>query len=272
MKSSIITGENTQKHFVETYRFKVLAAEHRNESDVKASNIQEQEQVQNIISEPIQSMPLDPHSIAATPPASSVAGNESFVEELLKKVDELGDNVIKLQMQIENQESEFNARLVNETQRARVEGIEAGKAEAKASYDSELSNLNKLYSASILKLEEAANKLNLLAQKSESELGSAAIEIAREVIAREVSLDSSSIAVSLAKKLIAELANPSNITISVNPINADMLNSEFAGETKNIKIVPDDAIAPGGVIIVSDVGNLEAGLQTRLEKLKSMVG
>lgn len=273
MKSSIITNETSQRHFVQNYRFKVLLGEHT-DSSAHAHSAPPRQSEPEIAQQPSTPMPasepmLDPMGSSATPAAQSK--NDSFVEELLKKVDEMGDNVIKLQMQIENQESEFNARLASETERARAEGEAMGEAKAKDSLAKELQTLKTQYSASVSKLNDAALALDKFIAKNEAELGSAAIEIAKEVIAKELKQNSADIAISLAKGLLSELNSANKITLSANPDDAGFLKDALSGDTR-INILADDAIAKGGVIITSDAGNLEANLSQRLEKLKTMVG
>lgn len=53
----------------------------------------------------------------------------------------MGDNVIKLQMQIENQEREFSSRLASEVERAKTEGEEVGRAKAGEEFTAQLDEL-----------------------------------------------------------------------------------------------------------------------------------
>ena len=73
-----------------------------------------------INSEPIQNIEEErPNTVEST-----------FIEELLKKTDELSGNIVKLQMQIENQESEFKIRLENETVRSQNQKTGGGDYKA----------------------------------------------------------------------------------------------------------------------------------------------
>ena len=196
--------------------------------------------------------------------------DSSFVEELLKKTDELSSNIIKLQMQIENQESEFAKRLEAEIARAKEDGKNEGIAQTNAANEAKIKELEAKFSASAAKLDEQYAKFDEFLKKSEDELGQTAIKIAKEVIEKEVSSASSQIAHHLANSLIKELSDVKNIEIRVNPEDSDYLKEQFS-KNERVKVSADDAISKGGVVIISEGGNIDATMQTRLEKLKMLV-
>ena len=196
--------------------------------------------------------------------------DSSFVEELLKKTDELSSNIIKLQMQIENQESEFAKRLEAEIARAKEDGKNEGIAQTNAANEAKIKELEAKFSASAAKLDEQYVKFDEFLKKSEEELGQTAIKIAKEVIEKEVSSASSQIAHHLANSLIKELSDVKNIEIRVNPEDSEYLKEQFS-KNERVKVSADDAISKGGVVIISEGGNIDATMQTRLEKLKMLV-
>lgn len=277
MKSSIITNETASKHFVQNYRFKNLNDTKDQSQAPSAIEIESiSEPNEEIIQTPtIQASPsddfapLDAYAPSATP--SQTNGSDSFVEELLKKVDEMSDNVIKLQMQMENQESEFNARLQAEVQRAKSEGEAYGRQEMQKEQASIIQELQNQYANSCAKLDAKAKWLEEFANKNESELANTAMQIAKEVIASELSANSAQVATSLARALLADIAQASQITMSLNPADYEVVKQQFA-EDSRIKFSQDEAVAKGGVIITSDVANIEGDISKRLQKFKSMVG
>ena len=194
----------------------------------------------------------------------------SFVEDLLKKTDEMSSNIIKLQMQIESQENEFNNRLNLELESAKEKFSKEGYEQARAEFEKELNDLRDKYLKSVSKLEEACVNLNAFIEKNEKELADTAIDIAKEVILKELENNSSKIAYALAKDLINELKGAGSIEIKVNSIDYNYLKEHFS-ENSHIKITLDDAISKGSVIILSDSGNIESNLNARLIKIKKMV-
>ena len=287
MKSSVITSETSPAHFIENYRFKVLGSNERAQDSapvlIEENNLSEELNEQNLEqggenftpqNQPVHQMQSSMQNHFVPQPQNSQAHqsgfDSSFVEELLKKTDELSSNIIKLQMQIENQESEFAKRLEAETIRAKEDGKNEGIAQTNAANEAKIKELEAKFSASAAKLDEQYVKFDEFLKKSEEELGQTAIKIAKEVIEKEVSSASSQIAHHLANSLIKELSDVKNIEIRVNPEDSDYLKEQFS-KNERVKVSADDAISKGGVVIISEGGNIDATMQTRLEKLKMLV-
>ena len=287
MKSSVITSETSPAHFIENYRFKVLGSNERAQDSapvlIEENNLSEELNEQNLEqggenfapqNQPVRQMQPNMQNHFAPQSQNSQAHqpgfDSSFVEELLKKTDELSSNIIKLQMQIENQESEFAKRLEAEIARAKEDGKNEGIAQTNAANEAKIKELEAKFSASAAKLDEQYVKFDEFLKKSEEELGQTAIKIAKEVIEKEVSSASSQIAHHLANSLIKELSDVKNIEIRVNPEDSDYLKEQFS-KNERVKVSADDAISKGGVVIISEGGNIDATMQTRLEKLKMLV-
>lgn len=284
MKSSVITSETSPAHFIENYRFKVLGVGERATDSapvlIEENNLSEELSEQNFGQKGENFIPQASHQTQtnsqnhfapqAQSPQIQQAGESSFVEELLKKTDELSSNIIKLQMQIENQESEFAKRLEAEISRAKEDGKNEGIAQANAANEARINELEARFSASAAKLDEQYVKFDEFLKKIEEELGQTAIKIAKEVIDKEISTSSNQIAHHLASSLIKELSNVKNIEIRINPEDSEYIKEQFS-KNEHVKISADDAISKGGVVIISDGGNIDATMQTRLEKLKMLV-
>ncbi|WP_103593542.1 flagellar assembly protein FliH [Campylobacter concisus] len=284
MKSSVITSETSPAHFIENYRFKVLGVGERATDSapvlIEENNLSEELCEQNFGQKGENFAPQASHQTQTNSqnhfasqtqsPQIQQTGESSFVEELLKKTDELSSNIIKLQMQIENQESEFAKRLEAEISRAKEDGKNEGIAQANAANEARINELEARFSASAAKLDEQYVKFDEFLKKIEEELGQTAIKIAKEVIDKEISTSSNQIAHHLASSLIKELSNVKNIEIRVNPEDSEYIKEQFS-KNEHVKISADDAISKGGVVIISDGGNIDATMQTRLEKLKMLV-
>ena len=93
------------------------------------------------------------------------------------------------------------------------------------------------------------------------------MDIAKEIIQKEVSENSNKVAYSLAKALINDLKEATKIVIKANPKNVSFLKSHL----DNIQIVEDEAIKEGGIVILSDIGNIEADINQRFKALKEAI-
>ncbi len=260
---NVIENSATNGHKVEPYHFKVLggskvvqSSEDDVTSSVKESNKETKDEL-NTLSKPEVVVQVDEQQ-------------NKFIEELLKKSDELSTNIVKLQMQIEKQEEDFNNRLKNELERESKNAYERGYQKAKDDLELGLKEIKEKFLDSINTLDLEIKKGNDFLYKIEEELSSTAIEIAKEVIAKEVKESSSIIANTLAKILIKELKDAKNIKLKVNPKDFKAFK-EIYSESENIKVDADSAITEGGVVVLSDAGNLDGSIQTRLEKVKNLV-
>ena len=264
MADNIINKEHVEAHTVQRYRFKVLGS---SVSDLQASSAMEE----GLSKDPFES--TDEVALINEIPKVLRAEESSqhlFVEELLKKTDELTTNVIKLQLQIERQEGEFNQRLNEELKRERENAHTQGYQKAKEELEGVLSEVKSRYLKSINQLETLSVNIEEKLLKIESEMSATAFEIAKEVIKKEVTLESGQIAVLLSKELLKELKDASKIELKVNPKDLEMLKELYANNEK-IKVSADDAITLGGVVLLSDAGNLDGSLAMRLEKVKYLI-
>ncbi|OCX42641.1 flagellar assembly protein FliH [Campylobacter ornithocola] len=264
--TNVISPENISAHVVEGYHFKVM-------SEMSSNEEQKHEETQ-IISQilPTQNAQqvVENQTIETTPQAPQPQIQPDFVEDLLKKTDEMSGNIIKLQMQIESQEAEFNNRLNTELEHAKEKFTKEGYEQAQKNFESELEALKEKYLKSVEKLEDTVQTLNEFLSKNEKELADTAVIIAKEVIAKELEENSSLIALNLAKELMNELKNATKIELKLNPDDFEYVKTHLQ-EQSNIKFSLDDAINKGSVLILSDAGNIESNLNNRLQKIKNMV-
>ncbi|HDZ5065102.1 TPA: flagellar assembly protein FliH [Campylobacter jejuni] len=270
-RSNVISGGTSEQHVVEGYRFKVISEFDNHAGEKKHTQALDEENVNTPLNDekPVE----DNQTVVSTqvsPEAQAPAFQSSFVEDLLKKTDEMSSNIIKLQMQIESQENEFNNRLNSELENAKEKFTKEGYDKAKEEFQKDLSDFKDKYLKSIAKLDNACENLENFIEKNEKELADTAIDIAKEVILKELELNSSKIAYALAKDLISELKGASAIELKVNTEDYEYLKEQF-GQNAHIKVSLDDAISKGSVVIISDAGNIESNLNSRLTKIKKMV-
>ncbi len=100
------------------------------------------------------------------------------------------------------------------------------------------------------------------------ELISVALDIAKEVIQKEVSEHSEEIAYNLAKALMEDIKEATEIQIKANPKDAKYLKKK---NLNNVEILEDDAVKEGGVVIISDIGNIDAEIFQRFKAIKEAI-
>lgn len=266
MDVNVIRSDRIKRHNVEAYHFKVLGSSTpQKDEDVGIEEFVEEpkEVIEGVDLEEIE--PQEPQMQPQEP-----SREDNFVEKLLKKTDELSSNIIKLQMQIESQEAEFEKRLQDEISRAKEDGIKEGEEIANQKANEQIKSLQEQYGRSVALLENECKNMQEFTKKTETELSSVAIDVAKEVIQKELENSSSKIALSLSHALMKEIENGTKIEIKTNPKDFSVLSSEFE-QNEHVSVKEDEAIAQGGVIILSSIGNLDGTISTRLEKITQMM-
>ena len=253
--ATVIQNSALSKHSVDKYNFKVIA--------LGSNEDNEEIQTQTLPSEP----KIEAGDSEIDSSALSSSSKESLIESLMKKTDEMSSNFIKLQMKLESKEEEYKLSLQKATEKAFAEGMEAGKAKAMEAEEQSVSKSLEQFASSVKTLEESAKVFEGSLEAVKNELIFAALDISKEVIKVELSENSSEVAKLLSDELIKDLQSASKITLKVNPKDHGNI-SVHLGKLKYIDIVSDSAVSPGGVIILSDAGNIDAQISKRFERVK----
>lgn len=249
----VISQNRASSHTISKYQFKILSGS--SGSMVEETTPEIFHQVQNT-SETVERR-LD----------SGGSSKDALIESLLKKADEMSSNVIKMQMHIEAMQSEHTKALEEERKKGYDEGVVAGKTQEKASGDALNAKVHDQISQSIKTLENTASDFVTALNSIQKELTHTALDIAKEVIGIETSEHSSKIASKLAEDLMEELKDATRITLKVNPADHGYI-SEKVGSLNHVEVFSDRAISPGGVVAISDVGNIDSEIKKRYERLK----
>ncbi len=257
--ASVITSSNMESHTVDKYNFKVLA------SPVEGSD---KEHTKSIF-EPVHTKDEHPERRESDIDASAMSSSskDSLIESLMKKTDDMSSNFIKLQMKLESMTEEHNREMALAKEEAFAEGVEAGKKQLLEDSEQNILNGREQFSASVSTLEKSAQEFDNALEAIKKELITAAIDIAKEVISVELNESSSAIATVLSSELIKELQSASKITLKVNPKDHGPI-SEHVGSMEHIEVVSDSAVSIGGVVAISDAGNIDAEISKRFERVK----
>jgi len=256
---SVINNENIDEHTVDKYSFKVLSLTKNDTQDVSEVSA----------FEPEHSKDDHPSRRESDVDSSSLSNSskDSLIESLMKKTDDMSSNFIKLQMKLESMTEEHQREMVLAKEEAFANGVESGKKEAME--DGELNRNSGLeqFATSVATLENAAKEFDSALEGIKKELISAALDISQEVVSIEINENSSAIATVLSSELIKELQSASKITLKVNPKDHGAI-SEHVGSMEHIEVVSDSAVSEGGVIALSDAGNIDAEISKRFERVK----
>jgi len=262
---TVISESNTHGHIINKYNFKVLSA-----TAVESSNSDDEfitgasAQVTNLT----QKKEIKEEPQIKSENTLSTSSKDTLIESLLQKTDEMSSNFIKMQMKLESKEEEYKQALEVSKAQSFEEGKVEGMKESEELVKAEHTALMTQFASSVETLEKSTQEFSTSIESIKEELIHAAIDIAKEVILVEMSEKSSLIATTLAQDLITEIQSSSQVTIKVNPHDKVALEQSL-GTLENVKIISDNAVNNGGVVILSDAGNIDGDIMKRFERIKN---
>ncbi len=270
---TVIQDNNRSAHIINKYNFKVLSSstptvgsssENDNNGFVSGFSQKSEEgstPISNVSEGQAQTVETEESVL-------SKSSKDELIESLLKKTDEMSSNFIKMQMKLESKEEEYKAALEAAKAEAFEEGKEAGMKEAEQMVQAEHTNLMQQFSASVQTLDQSTKEFANSIEGIKEELIHAALDIAKEVILVETSEHGNVIATTLANDLIAQIQTSAAVTIKVNPQDKVAIEQSL-GTLENVRIISDNAVSMGGVVILSDAGNIDGDIMKRYERVKN---
>lgn len=248
----VIHHDNTEGHAISKYQFKVL-------SSLSGMSVGE-------ASHEIHHLP-HPEPVVERRKEEGKSSKDELIESLMKKADEMSSNVIKMQMRLESLQEEHLIALDEAKKTAYDEGFEAGVQQERTQHEGKSAQSHDQLAQSVKTLENSAADFVSALESIQKELTHTALDIAKEVIGIETTEHSSKIAAKLSADLIEELKDASKITLRVNPADHGFI-SEKVGSLTHVEVLSDRAISPGGVVAISDAGNIDSEIKKRYERLK----
>lgn len=251
----VISNKFLDRHAVNKYNFKVIGSsgvteEHNKNSDSILEDKSKSKKIGDVDSS-----------------ALSTSSKESLIESLMQKTDEMSSNFIKLQMKLEAKEEEYLISLEKAKEEAFAEGLTAGEAKANENFSQSSTKGLEQFIDSVKKLEESSEEFSSALEGIKSQLIVAALDISKEVIKVELQENSNEVAKKLSEELLKDLQTASKVTLKVNPVNHGAI-SEATGKLENVVVLSDSAVSEGGVIVISDAGNIDSQIQKRFERVK----
>lgn len=268
---TVISETNTHGHIINKYNFKVLSNSAL-QNDVSSAKLDSDEEfvvgASVELSSRAENEALREEPIVASENTLSKSSKDELIESLLQKTDEMSSNFIKMQMKIESKEEEYKVALEEAKKVAFEEGRDEGIKEAQELVQVEHKNLMSQFASSVETLEKSTEEFSSSIEGIKEELIHAAIDIAKEVVLVEISENSNLMASTLAQDLITQIQSSSQVTIKVNPQDKVALEQSL-GTLENVKIISDNAVSNGGVVVLSDAGNIDGDIMKRFERVKT---
>ena len=148
------------------------------------------------------------------------------------------------------------------SERAMLEAQSAARAEAAAEIEPVRMQLAE-------SLAEISRLREQLAASAEHELVQLALEIAKKVVRREVTVDRE-IVISLVRLALLRFHNRAMATVRLHPDDYRfvMANREALGLENTITLVEDSTISRGGCLVETDIGDVDARIEQQFNEIE----
>ncbi len=264
---NIITEAHKERHDIKKYNFRNMEISNKSEtpaqSNAESQVIETPQPTMQTVEPPKQAEP----SIDA--PALKLFETE-VIDKILQKSDVLAQSLQKLQERFDKQEKEISEKVNSAKAEAKEQGFNEGYQKAKQELEAQINSQRELYALSIQRIDSNITESKNHILGLEKELSSIALDIAREVIAAEISTNSAKIASSLARTLLQDLSQNTQVTLKVFPGDLEELK-ESLKDLNQVVLEADQAISKGGVVILSNEGNIDGDIFMRFETLKKSI-
>jgi flagellar assembly protein FliH len=266
METIIDANGDLSRHKIKKYTFKKL------DVNDDSSHIQETASDEQVAQAQAAPIVYDQDDDDNTPTNSLLNAKDiqeitSGQSSMMHKIEELYQFMDSMRGDIANQAQTMHAHFENNLQQTYQDGMRLGEEESKKKSEAELNDYrNRLIEAANIFTQETA-KVQSLLENLENELVKTSIDIAQEVIKVSVDERAEQIAMALSKELVNELGNATDITIKVNPMDLDFVRNNINNDKINVD--SDIAVARGGVVVLSSLGNIDGSIKERFAKVKA---
>ncbi len=164
--------------------------------------------------------------------------------------------------------------LISEAQ-ARAEQIERearerGLADARAKADAEIARLAEPLRQQLAQsIEEVASLHASMAERAERDLVKLAIEIAKKIVHRQVTVDSE-VALTLARVALARIHNRAQAKVYLHPDDFVYVTKHLdrLPQGSSVELAEDRSISRGGCLIETEMGDIDARIEQQFAELE----
>jgi flagellar biosynthesis/type III secretory pathway protein FliH len=145
------------------------------------------------------------------------------------------------------------------------EGVAAGRTEIEAQLAQTVSSLQSL-------IEEARAQRQIVIESAEPELVRLAMSIAERIVHEQITVDPK-VVVDNVRQALTRLVGREVVTLRVNPADLDTIRAHRdtianANDVEHLRVVEDQRVDRGGVIVETDAGTIDAKVSTQIREAR----
>ena len=194
---------------------------------------------------------------------------EALVEDAARNAEQLlADAHARSRALVEDAAARADAIAQEARKRGHDEGFQTGCATADREMNDMLVTMRGL-------LEMGRAERHKLIADAEPEVVRLALAIAERVLHQQIALDRG-VVVEMAKTAIARLIERDTVTVRVNPADLERMRQHrdeliAIGDIRNLRVVEDQRVDRGGVVVDTDAGTIDARIATQLDEARKVL-
>jgi len=148
------------------------------------------------------------------------------------------------------------------------QGVADGRAAAQAEMDEMLETMRGL-------IEMARAERHKIIEGAEPEIVRLAVSIAERILTQHVALEPNTV-LEMTKSAITRLVNRETVTVRVNPADIESMRGNreqlmSMNDIDNLRVIEDQRVDRGGVIIETEAGTIDAKISTQLREVRRLL-
>lgn len=155
---------------------------------------------------------------------------------------------------------------------AQSEGFEQGTTDGRSAAQAEMDDMLETMRGLI---EMARVERHKIVESAEAEIVRLSVAIAERVLNQHIALDTSAV-VEMTRAAITRLVNRETVTVRVNPADIEMIREHreklmAMNDIDNMRVIEDQRVDRGGVLIETDAGTIDAKISTQLREVRRLL-
>lgn len=173
----------------------------------------------------------------------------------------------------EDEKKAFRAELERERQQtldaAYQQGIEKGKAEGLRAYEAKSLEL-------VAGINALGQEKKRVLNQAKREILNLSTQIAEQILKSEISFNQA-VSLNIVSEALGKITDKDHVTIRVAQADFEYINlnkdylKEHIGDIKNLQIIEDQHASQGGCMIETDLGYIDATIETKVAAIKQAI-
>jgi len=155
---------------------------------------------------------------------------------------------------------------------ARSQGFEQGAGDGRAAAQAEMDEMLETMRGLV---EMARAERHKIIESAEPEIVRLSVALAERILNQHVALDANAV-LEMARSAISRLVNRETVTVRVNPADIETMRGHrdklmAMNDIDNLRVIEDQRVDRGGVVIETDAGTIDAKISTQLREARRLL-